>query len=331
MAFDISRAATSNTGLVNTSCAPEVTIRFVEDQAEWDALVAAAPEPHLPQDYAYSVGKATTGWPARRVVFLADDRPIAFTVVLNLQRYGIKLLNRVNRGPIFLATNPSDEQIVAVYKALRRRFGRLWTLPLLIAPAMHQSDRSDRLLRQAGYRYRAPSCWRSGRIDLTVSEEQLWASFNSTFRNRTRAAEKAGAELRIGEDDETYEWMIARHLENMDEKDFSAASPTMLRALRNASPHNVTVFQLVHEGKALAGMSLVRFGDVAEYHIGWFGVEGRKFNAGNFLMWNVMCELKSRGVKSFDVGGLKHGDGYARFKRTMNPVEYELASEWMSF
>jgi len=331
MAFDLSRAEIADIARDSATRPGQITLRFVDDQAEWDTLVAAAPEPHLPQDYAYSIGKTATGWPARRVVFVTDGRPVAFAVVLQMQRYGIRLLNRVNRGPIFLAANPSDEQIVAVYKALRRRFGRLWTLPLLIAPALPHSERSDRLLRSAGYRYRAPASWRSGRIDLTISEEALWASFSSTFRNRTRAAEKAGAELRVSDDAETYEWMIARHIENMEEKDFSAASPTMLRALREASPRNVTVFQLMHEGTALAGMSLVRFGDVAEYHIGWFGAEGRKFNAGNFLMWNVMRELKRRGVKSFDVGGLKHGDGYARFKRTMNPVEYQLSDEWMSF
>lgn len=331
MAFDISRSVISTDQLEDTTRTSKIIVRSVDDPAEWEALVAAAPEPHLPQDYAYSVGKAATGWPARRVVFQVDGRPVAFTVVLQMRRYGVKLINRVNRGPIFLAANPSDEQIIAVYKALRRHFGRLWTLPLLIAPAIHQSERSDRLLRAAGYRYRAPSCWRSGRIDLTVDEDRVWAGFNSTFRNRTRAAEKAGAEFRIADDAETYEWMIARHLENMEEKEFSAAGPTMLRALREASPGNVTVFQLIHDGAPLAGMSVVRFGHVAEYHIGWFGSEGRKFNAGNFLMWHLMRELKRRGVKSFDVGGLKEGDGYARFKRTMNPVEYELASEWMSF
>jgi hypothetical protein len=232
---------------------------------------------------------------------------------------------------VFLAADPSDEQIVAVYKALRKHFGRWWTRPLLIAPGMYQSERSDRLLRAAGYRRRAPSSWQSGRVDLTVDEDQLWASFDSTFRNRTRAAEKAGAKLRVADDAETYEWMIARHLENMAEKDFSAASPAMLRALRQAAPHNVSVFQLVHDDQPLAGMLVVKFGNVAEYYIGWFGADGRKFNAGNFLMWNVMRELKRRGVKSFDVGGLRHGDGYARFKRTMKPVEYVIAGEWMSF
>jgi hypothetical protein len=48
-------------------------------------------------------------------------------------------------------------------------------------------------------------------------------------------------------------------------------------------------------------------------------------------MWKVMTEMKRRGVASFDVGGLKPGDGYTRFKQTMHPVEYDLAGEWWIF
>jgi len=28
---------------------------------------------------------------------------------------------------------------------------------------------------------------------------------------------------------------------------------------------------------------------------------------------------------------MRPGDGYTRFKRTMNPVEFALAGEWVSF
>jgi lipid II:glycine glycyltransferase (peptidoglycan interpeptide bridge formation enzyme) len=189
----------------------------------------------------------------------------------------------------------------------------------------------DALLRRAGYRLRHRQSWMSGRIDLSDTEEGLWSRMASTFRNRVRNAEKAGAALRIADDAGTYAWMVARHIENMDEKGFAAASPSLLETLRATSPGNVTVFQLVHDGAAVAGMSVVRFGTHAEYHIGWFGPEGRKLNAGNFLMWNVLLELKRRGVATFDVGGLKPGDGYTRFKRTMKPDEYVLAGEWVSF
>lgn len=308
-----------------------ITIQLVADQARWDNLIASCPDPHLPQGFAYGEGKAAKGWTIRRALFLAAGKPVAIATVLELRRFGLRLVNRINRGPLFLDAAPSDDTMVAVYTALRCRWGRIWTAPLLIAPALPFGPETDTLLRRAGFRLRHRRSWQSGRIDLTVGEDALWAGLASTFRNRVRQAEKAGAELRIAEDDETYEWMLARHAENMAERGFNAADATLLRALRNSDPEAVSVFQLLHQGHAVAGMSVVRFGTHAEYHVGWFGPAGRKLNAGNFLMWQVLRELQRRGVKTFDVGGLKPGDGYTRFKQTMKPAEYQLAGEWMSF
>lgn len=288
--------------------------------------MAACPVPHLPQGFAYGEGKAAKGWTVRRAVFSSGGRPVAFATVLELRRFGLRLITRINRGPLFLEADPSDETIAGVYRALRRR----WRGALLIAPALFAGERSDRLLKAAGFHIRHRHSWRSGRIDLTPDEPAIWASFASTFRNRYRKAEAAGAQLRIAGDDETFEWMLARHAENMAEKGFNAADATLLRAMRAARPEDVLIYQLMLEQKPVAGMSVVRFGSLVEYHVGWFGPEGRSVNAGNFLMWNVMQESKRHGARAFDVGGLKAGDGYTRFKGTMNPAEYELAGEWMT-
>lgn len=308
-----------------------IGIREVSGRAEWDRLVAVAPTPHLPQDFAYGAGKAATGWTVKRVVFLSQGRPIAFATLLQLRRFGLTLLNRINRGPVFVSEAPHAEQIVAVYRAIRARWGRFWTAPLSIAPALPAGAHSDALLRQAGYRLRHRLSWQSGRIDLSVGMDALWSLMASTFRNRVRNGQKSGAAVRVADDADTFKWMVARHLENMAEKRFSAASPALLQALRDTAPENVLVFQLVHDDEPVAGMSVVRFGTHAEYHVGWFGAEGRKLNAGNLLMWEVLRELHRRGVSTFDVGGLKPGDGYTQFKRTMRPDEYVLAGEWISF
>jgi hypothetical protein len=308
-----------------------ITVRLVANRAEWDALMEACPAPHLPQSFAYGEAKAATGWTPRRALFLIDRKPIAMATVLEFRRFGLRLANRINRGPVFFDANPSKANIIAVYGAIRRRWGRFWLGPLLIAPALPDTDESRSLLRNAGYRSRHPYSWRSGRVDLTQTEDELWASFTSTFRNRARNAEKAGAELRVADDDDTFEWMLARHAENVVEKGFTAVGSSALRALRAAAPSNALVFQLIYESKPVAGMLVVRFGSVAEYYVGWFGPQGRKLNAGNFLMWHAMREMKRRGVARFDVGGMSTDNGYARFKRTMNPVEYQLSNEWISF
>jgi CelD/BcsL family acetyltransferase involved in cellulose biosynthesis len=331
MAFDVAPIMPPEAATDDPLLAGEIAVRASSGEAEWRSLMDAAPFGHLPQDFSYVAGKAASGWHAGpRLVFTAGGRPVAFAAVLELRRFGLKLLNRVNRGPVLLDPAPSDDQVLGVYRALRRAAGRLWTAPLLIAPALGKSEHSVRLLREAGYIRRQTASWRSGRIDLSIDEDAIWKGFGPTFRNRLRSAERAGAHLRVADDAAAYEWMIDRHLENMREKRFTAAGPDLLRAMRHAAPGNILVFQLLHDGEPVAGMSVVRFGRTAEYHIGWFGPQGRRLNAGNFLMWNAMREMKRRGVLSFDLGGLKPGDGYTQFKKTMRPVEYELAGEWIS-
>ncbi len=329
MAFDIAHHAEPQAAIAGAT--GRVTLRVSTDEAEWRDLIAAAPVPHLPQDYSFAAGKQASGWPSQRIVLSRDGLPVAFAVVLQLRKLGIRLFNRINRGPVLLDPAPGEDDVLEIYRALRHGVGRFWNGPLLIAPALPRTDANVALLRRAGFIRRAELSWRSGRIDIAVPEAELWGRFTSTFRNRARTAGRAGATLQIRDDAAAYEWMIERHIENMATKGFSAAKPELLRGLRAAAPENVLVFQLRHEGAPVAGMSVVRFGHVAEYHVGWFGPEGRKLNAGNFLMWNVMCEMRRRGVRTFDVGGLREGDGYTRFKRTMRPTEYDLAGEWISF
>lgn len=308
-----------------------VALRVVTDRQRWDELTAQAPQPHLPQSFAYGAGKTATGWPATRIEFVRDGRTVAFATVLQVKRLGITLLNRVNRGPVFLDAAPDDETIVSVYRALRRHHGHFWQGPLLIAPALPRGADAARLLRKAGYRLRHERSWTSGRLDLTRSEDEIWRGLGSTFRNRVRNAEKSEATLDVATGGVAYEWMLARHHDNMAAKGFSAVDSAMLSALRAAAPETVVVFRMMVGDAPVAGMSVVSFGTHCEYHIGWFGPEGRKLNAGNFLMWAVLREMKRRGQATFDVGGLKPGDGYTQFKQTMKPVPYELCGEWMSF
>ena len=304
-----------------------VTVALVADEAAWSELMAAAPFPHLPQSFAYGQGKRANGWIVQRAIFQRGERILAFATILEKHVLGIRIVARVNRGPVFIDPDPTPSDIVAVYAAL----GHRWRGALLIAPALPSGEDSDAMLRQAGFRLRHELSWTSGRIDLRPSEDQLWAGFASTFRNRVRQSQKHDAQLRVSDDAATYDWMIERHLQNMTEKGFSAADAVLLQAMRATAPGDVLVFQMLHGGEPVAGMSVVRFGHCAEYHIGWFGPQGRQFNAGNFLMWEIIRELKARGVSSFDVGGLREGDGYTRFKRTMRPTEYRLAGEWMRF
>lgn len=325
MAIGVSEPRVNEASPRLATAADTLAIRPVFDQLGWDALVARAAFPHLPQSYAYGEGKRAKSWQVERVAFERNGRVLAVATVLVRRLFGIRVLARINRGPLLLEA-VSARDIIDIYAAIRRR----WRGPLLIAPALPHGPDSTSILKDAGFRLRHDKGWMSGRIDLDRTPDQIWAGFASGFRNRVRQAEKAKPTLRIASDAATYEWLLEHHVSNMRDKGFSAADPTLLRALRFSRPEDVLVFQMLHDGQPVAGMSVVLFGDCAEYHVGWFGPQGRRLNAGNFLMWAVIKDLQRRGVRQFDVGGLKPGDGYTQFKRTMRPAEFRLAGEWMS-
>jgi CelD/BcsL family acetyltransferase involved in cellulose biosynthesis len=295
-------------------------------------MFAAAAFPHLTQGWAYGEGKRANRWTPVRVRFRLDGRIVAFATVLELRVLGLRLVARVNRGPVFLEADPPAATIRAIYRALRNRWGRIDRGLLMIAPALPHGEAASALLRESGYRRRQDLGWASGRVDLTRTEDDIWAGMTTAFRNRCRKSEAAGASVRVAADAESFDWMIARHIENMAEKRFHAVDSHFLHALRaNAVPGGVLVFQVMHEGQPVAGMSVVRFGTRAEYQVGWVGEAGRKVNAGNALMWAIIREMRHRGATEFDLGGLREGDGYTRFKRTMNPTDYRLAGEWIAF
>lgn len=314
-----------------TSSSDVMRVAVTRDRAEWDSLFASAAFPHLPQSFAYGEAKRARGWHVERVLFSQGGRVLAICQLLELRILGLKLLTRINRGPLFMDPDPTPGVVRGVYALIRRHRDHFYRAPFLMAPALPGTEVNHALLRELGFRLRHDHAWVSGRIDLTQSEEALWSSLASTFRNRFRNAEKSGATLRIGDDAATLGWMIDRHSQNMRDKHFKAADGRFIRALRDAAPGGVLVFQLILAGHPVAGMSVVCFGSRCEYHTGWFGAQGREVNAGNFLMWNIVREMKRRGCTEFDVGGLADDSGYSQFKRTMNPAEFRLAGEWMTF
>ena len=185
MSINIDEPAADLEQAVFPAISTAVEVDLITDLRTWNDLVARAPFPHLPQTFAYGAGKEATGWGVRRAVFRLDGRIVAFATVLEKRLAGLRLLSRVNRGPIFLDPSPTPEQQRLVYAALRRH----WRGLLLIAPALKTGDDADTILRAAGFVQRQRHGWLSGRIDLRPDESAIWASFASTFRNRVRAAE----------------------------------------------------------------------------------------------------------------------------------------------
>ena len=308
-----------------------IEVTTVSARAEWDALFARAPHPHFPQAWSYGEGKRiAAGWSPERLVFRDGGEPVALCQVLVKRLLGIPVA-RINRGPLFLEAAPRPELVSGVLRALRRRWRFLRRGLLLIAPALGADDESARALRAAGFIKRGAFAWGSALIDLTPPLEEIHQRLSPEWRKKLRKAEKAGVELRVRRDPAAFEWMIARHVENMRAKDFEGPTAEFVRHVVAAGPGDFLLLQALVDGEPHAATLVARFGQHAENFIGWVDETARRASAGNFLRWNCVVEMKRAGCRALDLGGFTIADRYGQFKRGMNGAEYRLSGEWLAF
>lgn len=299
-------------------------------EGEWNGLYRAVPHPHLPQSHAYGEGKRCSGrWFPVRLLFLRGGRPIALCQALEVRVAGLCVAVRINRGPQFLDPAPSWEEREQVMRLLRRHWHRWNGGPLLIAPALEESEDHRALMRSLGFRQRRRDGWCSSLIDLHLSDDEIRRRMASVWRNRLKAALGSGMSLRVADDSQTMEWMLDRHEENMREKGFAGPRRALLRALHRVGGDQFRVLQAIAGDTPVGGLILARFGCAAEYYVGWFGEQGRRHNCGNFLYWHAMQEARRSGHRWFDLGGYYSSDKFGRFKQNLRGTEYRLCGEWV--
>jgi len=308
-----------------------MTLRLVTDESQWTDLLTRAPAPHVTQSYAFGEGKRANGWRMARSAFVQRGKVIAICQIQERTVAGIRVASRVSRGPLFLDSAPEPADVLEVLRLLRKGWGRVLTGPLLIAPALHDNDENRELLRLAGYHSRSAVGWCSARLDLQRPEEQIFASFSSSFRNRYRRAEKQGVTFEVSNSVDAVQWLVKRNSDKLSALGVGHNDVSFYNAVSQTAGDAFFVIRAKFQGEFVGGTALIRSGRVTEYNIGWHSPAARDLNLGNYLMWKAICETKRRGSDVFDVGGLSDDKGgFSRFKREMPGTEYRLVGEQIS-
>lgn len=304
----------------------------ISDPTRWAELLGRAPQPHSVQAFGYGAAKARDGWTVDRQLLTQHGRPVAIVQALERRILGLRLVTRINRAPIFLVADPDPELILAVYRAIRSRWGRFPFGILLIAPGLEDTPQNRSLLLQAGFRRRQRgNGWGSARLDLRQDTSAVFDSFEHNWRKSIRSGHREGVTVQVANSEAAHDWMIERHLANMAEKGFTGHDEAFLRSLRRHSGSDYVLFQAIHQDEPVAGLVILRFGDHADSVVAWFGDKGRKVKAGNVITWGAIEEMHRRGCTSYDVGGTNSDKGFSSFKAGMNGTPYLLIGEYVSF
>lgn len=263
---------------------------------------------------------------------LQDGKPAAIVQALEKGIPGLGSVTRINRGPLILNEDISPDQRTAIYAALRREFGARKRKLLFIAPDLARTGDSLALLALLNYRRRTARPWTSAWLNLKRNSMDLRKALDGKWRNQLSLAERRGLLVRSTQELAPFEWLLDRYEELMAQKNFLGPSLQLLRAFReNGDETSETiVFQALFEDQPVCGVLVAGHGRSATYLVGWNGPEGRKLNANNHLLWNVILELQRRNYEWFDLCGVSDArtPGVAEFKRGLNGEEYTLAGEY---
>lgn len=166
----------------------------------------------------------------------------------------------------------------------------------------------------------AKSCgFGSYRVDLTLSEEELWANVHQKHRNVIRKAEKDGVEIVFGAQylPQCLELLRKTLLERSQ---VGMHAPEWFQSLCKNLPENVLCGLALYNGEP-QGAVFMPFNAQGCYYL--YGGSSDKPHGGamNLLHWKAMLHMKSLGVLAYDFVGARLNpspgskyEGMQRFK-----------------
>jgi len=298
-----------------------------QDMAAWDQAHAAAAAP-LQQDWAYGSTMVSVGARVLRARVHADGVPVAQAqfIVRKFAKYVSLAL--CTRGPLWLQDLSAKDK-AATYKEMRK------TLPLPGLRFMMVTP-NETLQEQPGLPTvrRIMSGYSTVMLDISRPLDVLRANLDGRWRQPLHRAEKSELNVqRMGTNPGQYRWLldaemqqrVDRGLEGMPLVWFERYAESRKQPSRNLLSLRADVGR-----ERVAGMMFLIHGEAATYQVGWTSDAGRDLHAHNLMLWRAIEELRERGVRSLDVGGVntQRSAGVARFKMATGGTVRQLAGSY---
>ncbi len=294
----------------------------------WDAAHRAALG-SLQQDWAYGSALLSLGVPVLRARVTQDGVPVAHAqfIVRRFGRLGSVAL--CSRGPVWLQPLAPAEQ-AGVYRSLRQ------TLPLpglrfmLVTPEAAAGDANGLSPMR-----RVMTGMSTVMLDLTPTMDRLRANLERRWRHRLVTSEASGLSVqRVGTNPSQFRWLLEAEMAQRGSKGLDGLPLAFFErygiARTPAADAMLTLRADVGRERVAAMMFLIH-GDVATYQIGWTSEQGRDLHAHNLILWKGIEELKARGLRQLDLGGVNtiRSAGIARFKISTGGKVVTLAGSYL--
>ena len=296
------------------------TFKLEDSPATWQAAMARLPQAHPLQSWAWGQFKSRWGWEALPLTMSIGGNSwetIAAAMVLKrrIPRLPYCVLY-VPKGPALDFHDHSLRlQVLARLEQLARRERAIFIKidPEVVRSWGLEQERVSPLgaavmrdLRERGWRPSDEQIQFRNTVELPLeaTEEQLLAAMKQKTRYNIRLAERKGVVVRSGSPAD-FPTIVEMYQETAARDGFTVRPAAYYldgwAALYQAGMAQPLVAEV--EGRPVAAVVLVRFGDRVIYMYGASRNEARERMPNHLLQWEAICWARTQGAKVYDFWG----------------------------
>ena len=227
----------------------------------------------------------------------------------------------ISRGPVWTGDAGVADRRAGLH-ALRRQGGA--------GLSVINAEQDDPAMPRAGFLRVLSPAW-VAEWDLSRASAALRAGLHQKWRNRLKAGEAAGWQVRCNAmDPDPDHWLFRHDAQRARARGYRAWPPTLIAAWVRANPGSAQIWTAARKGEIAAAALVLRHGARATWQIGWAGAEARAGNAMPLVLWQAAVHLSRQGVLCLDLGTLDtaNAPGVARFKLGTGARARALGGTW---
>ncbi len=302
-------------------------------EAEWSELLPRFDDASLYQTWSYGA----VCWGENQLSHLLLEHEGQAVALAQVRIVRVPVLGKgiayVRWGPVCRRNGGPFQQEVfrQAILALKAEYVERRGLMLRIIPNVYSGEPFvevvGSVLEKEGFRPDSSAhCYRTMRVDLSQSPDDLRKGLHQRWRNYLKNAEKSGYTVVEGDTEELYNEFLVLYDQMMARKQFDTTVDVReFKRLQHGLPAHLKMHVLLckRDGRTLNALVVSHVAESAIYLLAATGDEGLKERGAHLLQWRAIEWLKGRGCRWYDLGGINpdRNPGVYQFKSGIGGVE----------
>lgn len=283
--------------------------RIITDCQQWNDFVAASVCCNITQSYEWGELAPHLDVEAMRVGVVDDEDNLCAVMLLLITRAPV--LHRtyfyVARGPVI--DNPDSPAMTVLLNFVKAEARKRGAFMLKIEPSVPDGDKrwltalQKRGFRPNPYAVHIRNEWV---LDIRPDEKDILADMKEKWRYNIRLAGRKGVTVRLGQGQADLDTFYNIYQTTSERDQFFIHNKShyedVMRLYREGD--RAALFLAEYEGKAIAGIIVLRLGRWSWYMYGASSNEYRNLMPNHLLQWNGMQWAKSHGCWYYNFRGI---------------------------